>query len=169
MMIRSVHTADASAICGIYNYHVVNTAVSFEEAPVSVEEMKSRIQTVTAQYPWFVWEETGEILAYAYINAWRDRAAYRYAAELSIYVKHGWEGRGLGRKLMTCLLGSVKKTNIRILVSGITIPNDASIALHEKLGFQKVAHFKEIGYKLETWLDVGFWELIIKSEAGHGE
>jgi phosphinothricin acetyltransferase len=164
MMIRPVNTADAQAICGIYNYYIVNTAVSFEEDPVSVEEMEDRIRIITAQYPWFVREEAGEVLAYAYINTWRERPAYRYAAELSIYVKRGQEGRGMGRELMTRLLEAVKKTGAHTLVSGITLPNERSIALHEKFGFQKIAHFKEIGYKLDKWLDVGFWELVIKRE-----
>jgi phosphinothricin acetyltransferase len=167
-MIRPVTAADAPAIRGIYNYYIVNTVISFEEDPVSVQEMEGRIRTITAQYPWFVREEAGEVLAYAYINAWRERAAYRYAAELSIYVKPGHEGRGMGRELMARLLEAAKKTSVRALVSGITIPNERSIALHEKFGFQKIAHFKEIGYKLGAWLDVGYWELVLNERsAGH--
>lgn len=162
-MIRPVNTADAPAICGIYNYYIVNTAVSFEETPVSAAEMEGRIRTVTAKYPWFVWEEAGEVLAYAYVNTWKERAAYRYAAELSIYVKHGAEGRGLGKKLMARLLEAVRETEIHVLVSGITVPNERSAALHEKFGFQKIAQFNEIGFKLDQWLDVGYWELIIKN------
>jgi phosphinothricin acetyltransferase len=163
-MIRPVNTADAPAICGIYNYYIANTAISFEEDPVSVAEMEDRIRTVTAEYPWFVREEGSETLAYAYVHKWQERMAYRYAAELSIYVKHGQEGRGMGRELMARLLEAVRETEIRALVSGITIPNDRSIALHEKFGFQKVARFNEIGFKLDQWLDVGYWELIIRSE-----
>jgi phosphinothricin acetyltransferase len=161
MMIRPVKPADAQAICGIYNYYIVNTAVSFEEEPLSPSEMEGRIRTIAAKYPWFVWEEAGEVLAYTYINTWRDRAAYRYSAELSIYVRSGYEGRGLGGKLMAHLLGTVKKTELRVLVSGITIPNERSVALHEKFGFRKAAQFHEIGFKLDTWLDVGYWELIV--------
>ncbi|MDR1238815.1 MAG: GNAT family N-acetyltransferase [Treponema sp.] len=160
-MIRPVNTADAPAICGIYNYYIVSTAVSFEENPVSVTEMEGRIRAITAQYPWFVWEEAGEVPAYAYVNTWKERAAYRYAAELSIYVRHGREGRGLGRKMMAHLLEAVRKTDIHTLISGITIPNDRSVALHEKFGFQKIARFREIGFKLDAWQDVGYWELIL--------
>ncbi|MDR2258527.1 MAG: GNAT family N-acetyltransferase [Treponema sp.] len=165
MMIRPVNAADAPAICGIYNYYIANTAISFEETPVSAAEMEDRIRTVTAKYPWFVREEAGEVLAYAYVNTWKERIAYRYAAELSIYVKYGKEGRGFGKKLMTRLLEAVKKTEIHALVSGITMPNDRSVALHEKFGFQKIAQFNEIGFKLDKWLDVGYWELVIKREA----
>jgi phosphinothricin acetyltransferase len=164
MMIRPVGIADAPAICGIYNYYIANTAVTFEEDPVPTAEMESRIRTVTAAYPWFVREEAGEVLAYAYVHKWQERIAYRYSAELSIYVKHGQEGRGMGRELMTHLLEAVKKTKIRALVSGITIPNERSIALHEKFGFQKVAQFNEIGFKLDQWLDVGYWELVFNRE-----
>jgi phosphinothricin acetyltransferase len=163
MMIRPVNAADAPAICEIYNYYIANTAISFEEEPVSASEMEDRIRTVTAEYPWFVREEGGEAAAYAYVHKWQGRMAYRYTAELSIYVKHGREGRGLGRELMARLLEAVQKTEIHTLVSGITIPNDRSIALHEKFGFQKIARFKEVGFKLDQWLDVGYWELIIKS------
>jgi phosphinothricin acetyltransferase len=164
MMIRPVNTADATAICEIYNYYIVNTAISFEEEPLSTAEMEGRIRTISATYPWFVREEGGEVLAYTYINTWRERAAYRYAAELSIYVKKGHEGRGLGGELMAHLLGAVKKTEIRTLVSGITIPNERSIALHEKFGFREAARFHGIGFKLDKWLDVGYWELVIKRE-----
>jgi phosphinothricin acetyltransferase len=164
MMIRPVKTADAPAICGIYNHYITNTAVSFEEDPVSTAEMEGRIRTITAKYPWFVWEEGGEALAYAYVNTWKERAAYRYAAELSVYVRPGKEGQGLGGKLMTHLLEAVNKMEIHTLVSGITIPNERSVALHEKFGFQKIAHFNEIGFKLDRWQDVGYWELVIKRE-----
>jgi phosphinothricin acetyltransferase len=160
-MIRPVNAGDARDICGIYNYFVENTAVSFEEQAVPVPEMESRIREIGAAYPWFV-EEEGEVLAYAYVNKWRDRAAYRYAAELSIYVKRGSEGQGIGGKLMAHLLEAVKKMDLHTIVSGITIPNERSIALHEKFGFVKVAQFDEIGYKLGEWRDVGYWELMLK-------
>jgi phosphinothricin acetyltransferase len=161
MMIRPVNTADAPAICGIYNYYIVNTAITFEEDPISSAEMDRRIRDVTANYPWFVREEGGEILAYAYVNKWKERAAYRYAAELSIYVQHGKVGQGIGGKLFAHLLEAVKQTEIHALVSGITMPNERSISLHEKFGFRKIAQFNEIGFKLNTWLDVGYWELVL--------
>jgi phosphinothricin acetyltransferase len=164
MMIRPVKSTDALAICGIYNYYICNTAISFEEAPVSPVEMEIRIRDVAAQYPWFVWEEAGEVLAYAYINTWKNRAAYRYAAELSIYVQHGKEGCGMGGKLMAHLLDAVKKMDIHVLVSGITLPNERSIVLHEKFGFRKTAQFNEIGFKLDRWQHVGYWQLVVNRE-----
>jgi phosphinothricin acetyltransferase len=166
-MVRPVNAADAQAICGIYNYYIANTAITFEEEPISAGEMENRIRAITAKYPWFVWEAAGNIAAYAYVHDWQKRAAYRYAAELSIYVKHGYEGQGIGRKLISHLLEAVKKTEIHVLVSGITMLNERSVALHEKFGFRKIAQFDEIGFKLDKWLDVGYWELIIG--AGRGE
>jgi phosphinothricin acetyltransferase len=160
-MIRPVKTADAPAICGIYNYYINNTVISFEEIPVSVGEMKNRIRDVTAQYPWFVWEEGGEVLAYAYVNKWKERSAYRFSAELSVYVRAGREGQGMGGKLMARLLEAVGKTEIHALVSGITLPNERSVALHEKFGFHKIAQFNEIGFKMNRRLDVGYWEFIV--------
>jgi phosphinothricin acetyltransferase len=164
-MIRPVSIDDAMAIRDIYNYYIVNTAVSFEEEPLGVREMTERIQKISAKYPWFVWEEAGEVLGYAYVNTWRERAAYRYAAELSIYLKKGYEGKGIGGKLFGHLLEGVKKTNIHALVSGITLPNARSVILHEKFGFKKVTQFNEIGFKMGKWLDVGYWELILSDIA----
>jgi phosphinothricin acetyltransferase len=163
MMIRPVKAADAQAICGIYNYYIAHTAITFEETPVSTGEMERRIRAITAAYPWFVQEEAGEVLAYAYVNKWKERAAYQYAAELSIYVQYGKEGRGMGRNLMVRLLEAVKETEIHALVSGITLPNERSVTLHEKFGFRKIAQFDEIGFKLGEWLDVGYWELILSN------
>jgi len=159
-MIRAVSPKDAAAICAMYNYYIENTAFSFEEAPVQTADMEERIRKISANYPYLVWEdEAGEVNGYAYINIWRERSAYRYAAEISIYVRNGFLGRGMGTKLMEKILEEVRKTEIHSLVAGITIPNEKSVALHEKFGFKKAAHFTEIGYKFDQWIDVGYWEL----------
>jgi phosphinothricin acetyltransferase len=162
MMIRPVNAGDARDICGIYNHFVENTAVSFEERPVPVSEMESRIREISAAYPWFVREEEGAVLGYAYANRFRDRAAYRYTAELSIYVKSGHEGKGIGGGLFARLLEAVRESSLHVLVSAITVPNERSVGLHEKFGFVRTALFKEIGYKLGGWRDVGYWELVLK-------
>ena len=167
-MIRPVIPADAAAICGIYNYYIENTAISFEEKPLQTHEMEERIRKISANYPYLVWEEesgqsaSGEINGYTYANTWRERSAYRYAAELSIYVKDGLQGRGMGKRLFEKLLVDIRKTNIHVLVAGIVLPNDRSVAFHEKAGFIKTAHFKEIGFKFNKWHDVGYWELLLK-------
>lgn len=162
-MIRPVTPHDAAAICGIYNHYVENTTISFEEAPLSQTEMEERIRTISAKFPYIVHEdESGEINGFAYINKWRERSAYHRSAEISIYIKDGFQGKGLGTTLMDKLIGETRKTGIHALVAGITIPNHNSIALHEKFGFEKIGHFKEIGQKFGRWIDVGYWELILR-------
>jgi phosphinothricin acetyltransferase len=159
-MIRPVRPGDAASIAGIYNYYIENSTITFEEIPLSVREMEERILKISAKYPWLVWE-SDDITGYAYVNTWKERAAYRYAAELSIYLNHGCRGKGIGRELLGRLLEEVRKTGIHTLVSGITLPNEASVALHEKFGFKQIACFNEIGFKAGRWLDVGYWELIL--------
>jgi phosphinothricin acetyltransferase len=162
-MIRQVSPGDAAAIAGIYNYYIENTVITFEEKPLAGAEMASRIQAVTARYPWLVEDGggDGDITGYAYINTWKERAAYRYAAEVSIYLRHGHEGKGLGTALLARLLEAVRESPVHALVAGITLPNERSVALHEKFGFKKIACFKEIGWKADRRLDVGYWELIL--------
>jgi phosphinothricin acetyltransferase len=163
-MIRPVKIDDAAAIHDIYNYYIINTVISFEEEPLSGGEMAERIREISLKYPWFVWEDPEGLIGYAYVNKWKERIAYRRAAELSIYLKKGYEGKGIGGRLFSHLLEAVKKTDIHALVSGITLPNERSVALHEKFGFKKIAQFNEIGFKMDKWLDVGYWELILKNE-----
>jgi phosphinothricin acetyltransferase len=160
-MIRPVQIDDAKRIRDIYNYYIENTVITFEEEPVSVGVMAGRIRDITAKYPWLVWEEGGEVTGYAYVHKWHERAAYRFTAEDSIYLKHGHEGKGLGEKLLAAILEALKKTDIHAVVSGITLPNERSVALHEKFGFKKIAQFNEAGYKMNRWLDVGYWELVL--------
>ena len=161
-MVRPAGSGDGAAICGIYNYYVENATASFEETPVTVSEMEERIRKISANYPYLVWEESGEIIGYAYAGRWRERSAYRHTAEISVYVRNGSHGRGIGRKLMEALLGEIHKSDIHALISGIALPNDSCVALHEKLGFKKIAHFSEVGFKFGKYLDVGNWELILK-------
>jgi phosphinothricin acetyltransferase len=160
-MIRQVFEADAAAICGIYNEYILTTRISFEESAVSIDEMAHRIRGVTQQFPWLVYEEEGKIAGYIYASQWRERSAYRYSVELGIYLASEQTGKGIGSLLMTELLRELKATPIHSVIGGIALPNPASIALCEKFGFQKVAHFREVGYKLGSWVDVGYWELIL--------
>ena len=159
---RQVTPNDAGPLAGIYNYYVQNTVVTFEEEPLETAEMENRIRTVSAVYPWLVLEEAGELLGYAYANKFKDRVSYRYSAEISIYLKNGMEGSGLGTGLMRRLLDEIKGSGVHALIGGITLPNERSVALHEKFGFEKTAHFREVGFKMNRWLDVGYWELILQ-------
>jgi phosphinothricin acetyltransferase len=164
--IRPAVPEDTGGIAEIYNHYIRHTAITFEEEPLTAEAMEGRIRTVIPRYPWFVWEEDGVVGGYAYAHAWHQRAAYRYAAEDSIYLRPGWERRGIGRKLLAELIGELKKRDLHVLMAVITMPNPASVGLHEGLGFKKAGQFDEIGFKLGKRLDVGYWELILD---GHAE
>jgi len=161
-MIRPANPADGEAICSVYNYYIENSIASFETIPLTAVEMENRICEIITGYPYLVWEDDGEINGYAYASKWRERSAYRYSAGTSVYVRNGFQGRGIGKKLMVRLLEEVRKTDIHSLIAGIALPNDRSAALHESLAFKKVAHFTEIGYKFGKWIDVGNWELLLK-------
>ena len=163
-MIRSVKESDAAAIRDIYNYYVENTVITFEEDPLSIAEIEERIRKISVKYPYLVLEDEGETKGFAYANTWKERAAYRNSAEISVYLKNGCQGKGLGKTLLGNLLAEVRKTGLHALVAGITLPNERSTGMCESLGFKKIGQFNEIGYKNGRWLDVGYWELIIKQD-----
>jgi phosphinothricin acetyltransferase len=160
-MIRSVYNEDAEAICSIYNYYVKNTIITFEEKPVSKEEMKDRIAKATVSLPWVVWEANGGIKGYAYTSKWKTRSAYRFSVESSIYLQPDFIAKGAGRILYETLISELRNFSLHTVIGGIALPNESSIALHERLGFIKVAHFKEVGWKFDQWIDVGYWELLL--------
>jgi L-amino acid N-acyltransferase YncA len=158
-MIRPATPDDAAAIVAIYNHYVATTVISFEERPVAIEDMAGRIRDVTAALPWLVHEADGQVIGYAYATKWRARSAYRFSAETSVYVAPGQGGKGIGLALYTTLLDQLRAREIHMAIGGIAQPNPASVALHERLGFEKVAHFKQVGRKFDRWIDVGYWEL----------
>ncbi len=165
-MIRAATVNDAAAIAAIYNHYIEHTAITFEEEAVAAEQMQSRIQTVQqAQLPWLVLEEQGTVLGYAYATPWRVRSAYRFSVESTVYLHKDAGGRGLGSQLYTELLAQLQQCGRRVVIGGIALPNQASVALHEKLGFEKVAHFAQVGLKFERWTDVGYWQLIFDQGA----
>ena len=159
MNIRPATALDAAPICAIYNPYVANTSISFEEEPVSEQDMAKRIADVgAAGLPWLVLEIDGRIAGYAYATRWRVRPAYRTSVESTIYLDPAFAGRGLGRLLYGALLDELRQREMHMVIGGIALPNENSIALHEKLGFRKVAHFSEVGMKFGRWTDVGYWE-----------
>lgn len=158
--VRTVLITDAAAIAEIYNYYVTRTTVSFEETPVSAEQMAQRIAAVLdQQLPWLVAELDGELVGYAYASRWKERSAYRFAVESSVYLRHGLAARGLGTQLYRQLLADLHKAGKHTVIGGVTLPNEASIGLHRKLGFEQVALFRQVGYKFDRWLDVSYWQL----------
>ena len=161
-MLRPATTADAAALAAIYNHYVRNTIVTFEEEPVSVKEVAGRIEeTLENGFPWLVWAEGGKVVGYAYANKWKSRCAYRYSVEATVYLDKDATGRGLGTRLYTALIAELKESKIHGIIGGVALPNDASVALHEKLGFVKIGQFREVGWKFGKWIDVGYWELML--------
>lgn len=158
-MIRLATTADAAAIATIYNHYVSSTTITFEEEIVAIDEMAQRIASVGVQLPWYVFERDGEIVGYAYATPWRARSAYRFSVESTVYVAHDGVGQGIGRQLYSTLIEELRHRQLQVVIGGIAQPNEASVALHERLGFEKVAMFKRVGCKFDQWIDVGYWEL----------
>lgn len=158
-MIRPATQEDAEAICAIYNPYVLGTPISFEEEAVSAETMRVRIAEITAKLPWLILEEGGETAGYAYATGWKARPAYRYSVETTIYLSPRFHGRGFGRKLYSALIEELRSRGIHRAIGCVAIPSPNSVALHERLGFKKVAHFEEVGWKLNQWRDVGYWQL----------
>ncbi len=159
-MIRSVEQQDAKAITGIYNYYIANTVITFEEELIGTNDINNRIKAVKkAKLPWLVAEnEAGQVVGYAYATKWRDRFSYRFSVEVTVYLSPEHGGKGFGTLLYKELFKQLKENNIHSVIGGITLPNAASVAIHEKLGMKKVAHFEDVGYKFEQWLDVGYWQ-----------
>ena len=158
-MIRVATSQDADAIAAIYNYYIVNTVITFEEIEVNTEQMANRIEKVSAKYPWLVYEHGGCVVGYAYASDWRERSAYRFSAESTIYLDKDHGGRGIGMTLYSELMRRLQAQGVHTVLGGIALPNAASIALHEKLGFSKTAHLQQVGFKHERWIDVGYWQL----------
>lgn len=160
MNIRPVTLEDAPQVAELYNYYVKNTHHTFEYEPLSLEEIEARINKITAVYPFLVAEENGEILGYTHAARFKLRQAYEHTSEVLIYVKSDAKKRGVGTALYMDLFDQLEEMNIHVMIAGIALPNDSSVKFHERLGFTKAAHFKEIGYKLGRWFDVGYWQFI---------
>ena len=156
-MIREATFSDAGAITAIYNYYILNTTITFELYPITRGETIKRMEKYKEVGPYLVYEEDGEVIGYAYVSKFRERQAYEHSVESSIYLKNGCSGKGLGTKLYSELLSQVS-LQCHAIIGGIALPNEASVRLHEKCGFRIVAHFSEVGWKFEKWIDVGFWQ-----------
>jgi phosphinothricin acetyltransferase len=158
-VVRPVTIDDVEAIIRIYNHYILNTIITFEEQAISATEMARRISGVAAaQLPWLVAEQHGNILGYAYAGRWNSRYGYRFSVESTVYLDPAAVGQGLGRKLYGSLLSILRDMKLHVVIGGIALPNPSSVALHEKLGFRKVAHYREVGFKFQQWIDVGYWQ-----------
>lgn len=150
---------DAAACAAIYAPHVEGSAVSFEERAPSAEELAARIERVAATHAWLVAEREGRVVGYAYATAYNERPAYRWSTSVSAYVAAEFRGRGVGRALYEALFERLRERGFRMACAGITLPNAASVALHEGLGFEQAGLNREIGWKHGAWRDVGWWQL----------
>jgi L-amino acid N-acyltransferase YncA len=160
-MIRPAAKKDAEELCAIYNHFVRNSVATFEEEEVSSLDMAQRIAEVTSTFPWLLFEADGQITGYAYASRWRQRVAYRNSVEVTVYVATDLQTKGVGTKLYRALIEKLREQQFHCALGGIALPNPASIAVHEKLGFKKVAEFSEVGRKFGRWVDVAYWQLIL--------
>jgi phosphinothricin acetyltransferase len=150
---------DGAACAAVYAPFVRDAAISFEERPPTAADFSERIGRISSSFPWLVAEEDGAVIGYAYASAHRDRAAYRWAADVAVYIAPGNHRRGIGRTLYGALFPLLQRQGIRVLCAGVTLPNEGSVGLHEALGFEPVGVYRRIGFKQGSWHDVGWWQL----------
>ena len=163
--LRTAEIGDAAAIAAIYNQYVKNSTITFEEAAVETDEMARRIGDVrSSRLPWYLAVEQDRTVGYAYATPWRTRSAYRFSVEVTVYVAQGHTGKGIGTRLYTALLGALRSGGFHCAIAGIALPNPESVALHERLGFEKVAQLKQVGFKMGRWVDVGYWQLLLDAD-----
>ena len=158
MLIRPARAGDSAGCAAIYAPFVAETAVSFETEPPTAAQMAERIASCLRTHAWLVAEDGDELLGYAYATAHRQRPAYQWAAEVSVYVAPTSQRRGVGRALYGQLLVDLAAYGYRLALAGVTLPNPASVALHEAMGFEPVGVYRGVGYKLGAWHDVGWWQ-----------
>ncbi len=161
-MIRHAEPSDAEAIANIYNHYVLHTIITFEEIAVTVEDMAKRVRdSQAATMPWLVAEENGKVVGYAYASIWKTRPAYRHTLESTVYLDPQQVAKGIGTQLYEALFAILREKSIHVVIGVIALPNQASIDLHAKFGMHKAAHFSQVGFKFNRWLDVGYWQVIL--------
>lgn len=162
MNIRNAHKNDAKDIAAIYNHYIANTVATFELDLVSSQIIKERIETCFKQkLSWLVLENEGQIVAYCYASQWKARAAYDKSVEVTVYVAPDHQGNGYATKLYQALFKQLKAQGIHTALAVITLPNEGSTKLHENFAMEKVGHVKQVGFKFDQWLDVGYWQIIL--------
>jgi phosphinothricin acetyltransferase len=161
--LRQALPEDGAAIAAIYRPIVEQTAISFEEAAPSAEEMAGRIAGILRHFPYLVAERDGLVVGYAYAAQHMERAAYRWSVNVSAYVAEDFRGAGVGKQLCRTLLEDLSKRGFHTAMAGITLPNPTSVALHEGLGFSPVGIYREVGFKFDRWHDVGWWQRLMST------
>ena len=160
--IRLVADSDVAAIAALYRPIVESTAISFETEPPTPEDMRRRIGETLPSYPWLVYDVAGQVAGYAYATRHRVRAAYQWSVDTSIYIHPEFRRHGIGRGLYASLFAILAAQGYFNAYAGIALPNPASVALHESVGFQPLGVYRNVGYKLDAWHDVGWWQLVLQ-------
>ncbi len=164
MRIRLATIDDSPTLALIYNHYIEHSHATFETEKIDAAEMSRRLEKAFSHgYPFLVCETENEIAGYAYGRQYRPRAAYQHSIEISVYVRPAFENRGVGTRLYEQLIPEIVGLGFHAIIAGVSLPNDASVKLHEKFGFEKVAHFSEVGNKFGRWIDVGYWEIVVKA------
>ena len=157
--IRTVKKSDAKDLLEIYTPYVTDSPISFEIEPPSAEEFQQRISTTLEVFPWLVYEVENQVVGYAYAAPFKNRPAYNWSVESTVYIHKNFHRKGIGKELYQELFRSLREQGVVNVIAGITIPNETSIKMHEHLGFVNAARFKDAGFKLGRWWDVGYWQL----------
>ena len=155
MIVRPADSRDFDAIAAITNHYITTSTIHFGYEPVTADALRA---SVRPRHPWFVADDDRAVVGYAKAGAWRERAAYDWTTEIGLYVEHTARGRGIGRALYTALLAELARRGFRSVIAGITLPNDASVALHRAFGFVDAGVVREAGYKHGRWNDVAFFQ-----------
>jgi L-amino acid N-acyltransferase YncA len=168
MLIRHADAArDAAACAAIYAPFVRDTVISLEELPPGRSEMEARVQRISRTHPWLIAEDAGEVTGFAYASPHRERAAYRWAADVSVYLDPRHHRRGIGSTLYRTLFALLVRQGVHVACAGVTLPNEPSVAMHEALGFKPIGVYRRIGFKAGAWWDVGWWQLeLVPPDAG---
>lgn len=162
-MIRPVTPNDTEHILAIYNHYIINSVASFEIEPLTFDAMRNRIVEISTEYPYFVDETNGEITGFCYVHPWKERAAYKYTLESTVYISPKHTRKGIGMRLMNKLINSCQALGYNSIIACITGNNTASIALHKSLGFTQVSQFKKVGIKFGRQLDVVDFQILINT------
>jgi L-amino acid N-acyltransferase YncA len=166
-IIRKATIQDAPKILDIYSHYVQNTIITFEIVVPTLLEMEQRIIECLASFDWLVCEMDDTVVGYAYYSTFRERKAYGFSCETTVYVHKDFTGKGIGGGLYRKLLDNLNRTRMAVAIGAIALPNAASVRLHEKMGYKNVGILKNVGRKFNTWIDVGYWELELKNPADY--
>ena len=162
MLIRPARAEDFDAIAALTNHYIQTTAIHFSYEPVTARELRESWEKSVKTYPYLVGsDESGGLVGYAKSGRWRDRAAYDRTAEVGIYIQPGLHGNGLGKRLYLALIDECKRRGFHTLVGGVALPNEASVRLHLTCGFTPVGVFRQVGWKMNAWHDVGWYQLMM--------